>query len=268
MPARRTPRDDGLGSGASRLFVREQGDGHPLLLINGLGADSRTWEYPEQILARRSRTIVFDSPGTGRSETPLLPRSLPALAGVITGLLDALGHRRVDVLGFSFGGTLAQQLAKDAPDRVRRLALVSTFCGWGATAGEPQALRRLAAHGRTVANPLGYTTSCGPWPHGRACRGCDRSSAPTLVLAGTDDVLVPPTNAVQLARGAPAREPASPPRGRAPPPIQRTGRGREAAGGVLLLRARWNHPRRGRPGCPRPRLLGCCSLSLLFCTLA
>ena len=63
-----------------RLFVREQGDGHPLLLINGLGADSRMWEHPERILARRSRTIVFDSPGTGQSETPLLPRSLPALA--------------------------------------------------------------------------------------------------------------------------------------------------------------------------------------------
>jgi pimeloyl-ACP methyl ester carboxylesterase len=186
-----------------RLFVREQGDGHPLLLINGLGAASRTWKYPEQILARRSRTIVFDSPGTGRSETPLLPRSLPALAGVITGLLDALGHRRVDVLGFSFGGTLAQQLAKDAPDRVRRLALVSTFCGWGGTAGEPQALRRLAAHGRTVANPLGYTYQLWALAAWTSLPWLRSIAAPTLVLAGTDDVLVPPTNAVQLARGLP-----------------------------------------------------------------
>src|SRR3954453_5987393 len=138
-----------------KLFVREQGEGHPLVLINGLGADSQMWEHPEQILAARSRTIVFASPGTGRSETPMLPRSLPALAGIVTTLLDELGYTQVDVLGFSFGGALAQQLGKEAASRIRRLALVSTFCGWGATTGEPEALRRVAAYGRNVPNRLG-----------------------------------------------------------------------------------------------------------------
>jgi pimeloyl-ACP methyl ester carboxylesterase len=186
-----------------RLFVREQGEGHPLLLINGLGADSRTWKHPEQILARGSRTIVFDSPGTGRSETPLLPRSLPALARIVTSLLDALGHRQVDVLGFSFGGTLAQQLAKDAPSRVRRLALVSTFCGWGATAGEPAALRRVAAHGGTVSNALGYAQQLWALTAWTSLPWLRSIVAPTLVLAGTEDALVPPANAVQLARALP-----------------------------------------------------------------
>ena len=185
------------------LFVREQGDGHPVLLINGLGVDSRMWEHPERILARRSRTIVFDSPGTGQSETPLLPRSLAALARIVTSLLDALGHQQVDVLGFSFGGTLAQQLTKDAPRRVRRLALVSTFCGWGATAGEPEPLRRLAAHGRAVSNPFGYAQQLWALAAWTSLPWLGSIVAPTLVLAGTDDVLVPPTNAVQLARALP-----------------------------------------------------------------
>ena len=96
-----------------KLFVREQGEGHPLVLINGIGASSEMWGNAERILAASSRTIVFDSPGTGRSETPLFPRSISALARVTCALLDELGHERVDLLGFSFGGTIAQQLAKD-----------------------------------------------------------------------------------------------------------------------------------------------------------
>jgi pimeloyl-ACP methyl ester carboxylesterase len=186
-----------------KLFVREQGNGHPLLLINGLGADSQMWEHAEVILAVASRTIVFDSPGTGRSETPMLPRSLPALAGIVTSLLDELGHRQVDVLGFSFGGALAQQFAKHAPARVRRLALVSTFCGWGATAGEPEALRRVAGHGTTVSNRLGYVyqlCALGGWT---SLPWLTSIEVPTLVVAGTDDALVPPANAVQLARALP-----------------------------------------------------------------
>src|SRR5205085_7690190 len=63
-----------------RLFVRERGKGHPLLLINGLGSHAEMWGRAEEVLARGSRTIVFDSPGTGRSDLPLLPLSIPALA--------------------------------------------------------------------------------------------------------------------------------------------------------------------------------------------
>jgi pimeloyl-ACP methyl ester carboxylesterase len=186
-----------------KLFVREQGNGHPLLLINGLGADSQMWEHAEEILSGASRTIVFDSPGTGRSETPMLPRSLPALAGIVTSLLDELGHRQVDVLGFSFGGALAQQFAKDAPERVRRLALVSTFCGWGATAGEPEALRRVAAHGTSVSNRLGYVYQLWSLAGWTSLPWLASIEIPTLVVAGTDDALVPPANAVQLARALP-----------------------------------------------------------------
>ena len=186
-----------------KLFVREQGEGHPLVLINGIGGNSEMWGSAERILAASSRTIVFDSPGTGRSETPLLPRSIPALARVIGALLDELGHERVDLLGFSFGGAVAQQLAKDAPDRIRRLALVSTFCGWGATAGDPGALGRLVADGRNVQNPLGSTYQLMALAGWSSLSWLSQVLAPTLVVAGTGDELVPASNAEQLARHLP-----------------------------------------------------------------
>lgn len=186
-----------------RLFVRERGEGHPLLLINGLGADASMWDAAEEVLSRGSRTIVFDSPGTGRSQIPLLPLPIPALARVASRLLDRLGHEQVDVLGYSFGGSVAQQLAHAEPERIRRLALVSTWCGWGGDPGSPaavaRALRKLTSHG----NPLGCsyqlwslaTWSSLPW--------LDQVSTPTLVVSGGADDLVPPENAVRLARRLP-----------------------------------------------------------------
>src|SRR4051794_23600963 len=110
-------RETTLSAGGLRLFVREQGDGYPLLMLNGIGANTDMWGPAERILARASLTITLDCPGTGRSETSLLPLSMPALAQVVVDVLDRLGHERVDVMGFSFGGTLAQQLAHDAPER-------------------------------------------------------------------------------------------------------------------------------------------------------
>ncbi len=186
-----------------KLFVREQGKGYPLVLINGIGANSEMWGGAERILAVSSRTIVFDSPGTGRSETPMLPRSIPALARIIGALLDELGYERVDLLGFSFGGTVAQQLAKDAPDRIRRLALVSTFCGWGATAGDPGVLGRLVANGTSVQNPLGSTYQLFALAGWSSMSWLSQIHAPTLVVAGTGDELVPCSNGEQLARHLP-----------------------------------------------------------------
>ena len=74
---RSTPMEATISAHGLKLFVREQGEGHPLVLINGIGGNSEMWGSAERILAASSRTIVFDSPGTGRSETPLLPRSIP-----------------------------------------------------------------------------------------------------------------------------------------------------------------------------------------------
>src|ERR1700675_4795966 len=108
--------------------MRVQGEGDPLLLINGMTRPLQSWESFTQQLP--GRTIVsFDAPGVGGSPTPLLPLSMPALAALAVAVLDAAGMDDADVLGFSHGGAVAQQLAGDAPGRVRRLVLVATSCG-------------------------------------------------------------------------------------------------------------------------------------------
>ena len=126
-----------------RVAMRVQGEGDPLLLINGMTRPLQSWEPFTREL--HGRTVVsFDAPGVGGSPTPVLPLSIPGLAALAVAVLDAAGLDDADVLGFSHGGAVAQQLARDAPDRVRRLILVATSCGVGATPGNS---RRAILHG-------------------------------------------------------------------------------------------------------------------------
>ncbi len=131
--------------------VAEIGTGSPLLLVNGIGASLETWRPLAERLAMGRRVIMFDAPGAGRSELPCRPARMPALATMVVELLDALGETEVDVLGYSWGGALAQQLAHDAPERVRRLVLASTSPGLG---GQPPSLAVLAL----MSSPLRYVS--------------------------------------------------------------------------------------------------------------
>jgi pimeloyl-ACP methyl ester carboxylesterase len=213
------------------IFVRERGKGFPLLLINGIGANVDMLAGTETTLARRSRTIAFDAPGTGRSSTPIFPLPIVSVARVARDLLDELGHAQADVLGFSHGGLVAQELAHIAPERVRRLALVSTACGWGSRLGDPAVLSALATPLRYYSRSFNARTSR---LYGERDRIVDESlrearlgsppsllgyayqllaavtwsslpwlatlRQPTLVIAGDDDRITVPANGVQLAQ--------------------------------------------------------------------
>ena len=137
-----------LQVGPHRVRVHDSGassavdpDALPLVLVNGIGANLEMWEPLRRRLLRRS--VVLDLPGTGGSSTPVLPLSIADSARLVLQVLDHLGIDQVDVLGFSFGGSVAQELARQAPRRVRRLVLVSTSCGWGSVPGSPLALALL-----------------------------------------------------------------------------------------------------------------------------
>jgi poly(3-hydroxyalkanoate) depolymerase len=94
------------------------------------------------------QVILFDAPGTGQSSRTRTPVRMRRLSRLVTELLDHLGYERVDVLGYSFGGAVAQQMAHQSPERVRRLVLAGTMCGIGA----PPSPRVLAL----MATPLRY----------------------------------------------------------------------------------------------------------------
>ncbi len=114
--------------GSVVLRVAIGGDGPPLLLFNGIGGNLEMWGALLRHLPGR-RIVMFDFPGTGGSLPLPKRRRMPALTELVVGLLDALGLQQVDVLGYSWGGALAQELAHCAPARVRSLVLAATVPG-------------------------------------------------------------------------------------------------------------------------------------------
>jgi poly(3-hydroxyoctanoate) depolymerase len=136
-----------------RLHVVVTGKGRPLLVIGGIGANVEMCGPFARELTQ-TRLILFDMPGCGKSTTPRRPIGMGGLASIIEGLLDELDYEQVDVLGVSMGGGLAQQLARQAPDRIRRLVLVATGCGAGMVPGRPWALGIMTTPLRYYSTPF------------------------------------------------------------------------------------------------------------------
>src|SRR6188508_2602290 len=126
-----------------RVKVRA-GFGVPLVLCNGIGASLEVLDPLVAHLARDITVVRFDVPGTGGSSGSPVPYGFPYLAAVLGRLLRRLGlHGPVDVLGFSWGGALAQQFAFQNPVRCRRLILVSTGTGAIMVPGSPVVLAKM-----------------------------------------------------------------------------------------------------------------------------
>jgi poly(3-hydroxyalkanoate) depolymerase len=224
--------------GGLRIRAAVRGHGRPLLLISGLGGNIEMWAPFERALAGSSlQTITFDAPGTGESAGWTIPRRMCAIASIAAGVLDALGYDRVDVLGVSFGGAVAQPLARQAPRRVRRLILAATapgVPGLGGVPGRPRAMLALATPRRYYDRD--YLRSVAPTIYGGRIRNDPELFAeqrharllkppsvrgyvaqlfaiagwtnlpwlpfmrqPTLVLAGDDDPILPVANGRILA---------------------------------------------------------------------
>lgn len=225
-----------------RLRVSEQGtadpDRPPLLLINGIGAPLDLFEPLRDALADR-HTIAFDVPGVGGSPTPIYPPTMRWLAALVAGLLEELGHHQVDALGLSWGGALAQELARRHPHRVRRLVLAATMSGWTSLPGRPAAVAILLTparyyfptyfaavaptlYGREIRQhpdvlrrhthlrttrpptPIGYYYQLATLRRWTSAPWLWRLPQPTLVLAGDEDPVIPLVNSQLLAYAIPS----------------------------------------------------------------
>jgi poly(3-hydroxyalkanoate) depolymerase len=198
-----------------------------LLLFNGIGA-SIELVAPFLDALPGPEAIIFDVPGVGGSPAPTLPYRPWTLARLSARLLDQLGHAQVDVLGVSWGGALAQQFAFQHAKRCRRLVLAATSPGHLMVPGKLTVLLKMATP-RRYKYP-GYMQRIAGDIYGGALRGSSESvrehlrhvrwssdygyylqliagfgwsslpwlrllQQPTLVLAGTDDPIVPIVNA-------------------------------------------------------------------------
>jgi 3-oxoadipate enol-lactonase len=111
---------------AYHTFGRAHGE--PLLMLQGLGADSRGWALQRMAFGRRFRCIAVDNRGVGGSAGAPRPYSLLDMAYDAVAVLDAEGVDSAHVMGASMGGAIAQFLAVEHPDRVRSLTLACTAC--------------------------------------------------------------------------------------------------------------------------------------------
>ncbi len=111
------------------IYFERSGSGPPLLFCNGSGS---TLAGSEPLIApfrERFDVVAHDQRGLGRTEAPPLPYTMAQYAADAIGLIDSVGWDRCRVVGISFGGMVAQEIAVTWPDRVDRLALLCTSSG-------------------------------------------------------------------------------------------------------------------------------------------
>jgi pimeloyl-ACP methyl ester carboxylesterase len=134
------------------IAFRREGQGPLLVLIHGMAGSSATWRHVIPALARRFTVVAPDLLGHGASAKPRTDYSLGAYASGVRDLLAALGHDRGTIVGQSFGGGVAMQMAYLFPERCERLVLV----GSGGLGIEVNALlRALSVPGAALALPIG-----------------------------------------------------------------------------------------------------------------
>lgn len=204
---RRAARIVHLGPHPVRMSV--VGDGPTLLVCNGLASPIETWG-PLVDALHGFRVVAFDAPGVGDSPAPVRPITIGTVARLATEVLDVAGVARAHVLGYSWGGAVAQHLAWRHAGRVDHLVLVAASAGMGSVPGLPLALAPLVVSAlrrddlrRPRTSPAGFLAQIGaigawsslPWLH--------RVQAPTLVVHGGADYAVPVINAHVLAWGLP-----------------------------------------------------------------
>jgi pimeloyl-ACP methyl ester carboxylesterase len=216
-----------------RIYWDEQGKGSPILLIMGLGYASCMWHRARPTLAERYRTLAFDNRGVGLSDVPSGPYSIATMAADAAAVLDAAGVAAAHVFGVSMGGMIAQEFALQFPARTRSLILGCTSPGGPfAIRAESKVIDILRIRGmtpeqaRTAILPYIYDastrqslidedvnlrrnwlpTSVGYAAQLQAIRAWEAYSriaqitAPTLILHGRSDGLIPAGNGKLIAR--------------------------------------------------------------------
>ena len=213
-------------------------DGIPLLMIQGLGSDSRGWALQRLAMGRRYRCIAIDNRGVGTSTNAPHPFSLEQMARDAVSVLDAEGVDTAHVMGASMGGAIAQIVAVRHGERVRGLVLACTACrhhawrrellaDWAAAVTD-RGMSALSDEGlRWLIGPRVHRRF-GPWINllGRVVMQGDPEhfaaqvdailaldddvrfelrdvKAPTLVITGSQDMLTPFGDAEELAEMIP-----------------------------------------------------------------
>ena len=222
------------------LYYEVYGDGPPLLLVAGLASDSQSWGSSLPPLAEHFTVICPDNRGVGRSKPADAPISIDKMADDCAALVRSLGYEKVYVLGHSMGGFVAQKMAVRFPELVDRLVLAGSGSKFSARnaalfSDAVETLERGADPVLWFRNifywlftpaffeqpgmldaAVNYALNY-PWPQEtvsfrnqvEAVRNFDATAdlpkitAPTLVLAGAEDLLFTPDESREFATRLP-----------------------------------------------------------------
>jgi pimeloyl-ACP methyl ester carboxylesterase len=221
-----------------QMYYEVKGEGYPLMMISGLGGNLEGWD-PRSIraLSKKFKLVLFDNRDAGRSDTSEREYTMKTFADDTAGLMSELGISKAHVFGQSMGGMIAQEFVLNYPEKTAKLILCSTHCG-GSKAFQPsQKVSRMLTIDKSAMSqeeyirmiaPIGYTDDfirnnfdllklriqkSLRYPISEA--GYKRQlnaigkfnsyerlpliKAPTLILHGRKDVLIPPENGTILA---------------------------------------------------------------------
>lgn len=214
--------------------VEGPADAPALVLLNSLGTDLRMWDAQAAALRDELRIVRCDARGHGDSPYAAAPWTLADLGADVLRLLDLLGIERAHVAGVSLGGATAVWLAANAPERVDRLVpcFTSAYFGppdpwleraatvraegvaavseavlgrWFTAAIDPGLRARMKAMIEATP-PDGYAAATEVVAHLDLRGDLPAITAPTLVVAGAEDVATPPAAGRALADGIPGAE--------------------------------------------------------------
>jgi 3-oxoadipate enol-lactonase len=219
-----------IEANGTTISFKRSGKGSPLLLLHGAEADHSMFDAFAPLLVDDFTVIAYDQRDSGGTKNPATPYGFEELADDAAALIAALGYTRANVFGTSFGGVIAQVLAARRPERIDRLVLSSTFRAGAALPSINPDFPRFAELRSRLPESVGefakffftpdylerHPESVSVFAGGKrtdeqkARRGAviprpisvdlRRITAPTLVVVGAEDRLIPPAHTLSLAK--------------------------------------------------------------------
>jgi len=127
----------------TEIYYEVHGDGPPFLFCSVTGLDHQAWKFHQvREFSRDHKVIVFDYRGTGKSSKTVQKYTIEMFTGDAAAILDHVGAERAIVCGHSMGGVVAQLLALDYPQKVKKLVLASSGSSHPGAKGIPLAMCR------------------------------------------------------------------------------------------------------------------------------
>lgn len=215
------------------IYYEQHGEGHDhLILIGGLSSDHQVWKSTLRHFSKHFRVLIFDNRGAGRSTTPNYPYTTEMMASDVLHLMDTVNIKRAHILGHSMGGCIAQQIALLAPERINKMIVACSRAKPSVLANMALTMReKLQAAGIPIEmlaeyvmpllfcetflqntvqvkgfiqwtmqnphpqSPIGFSNQLSAVKMHDVSNRLSEILAPTLVIAGDEDILMPKASA-------------------------------------------------------------------------